>query len=79
MALTHGPTSGHRTLARSYGDPSLELDSQDREKLEMLESYMSAATGEDAEGGPASSSADASAPMPTTATTPPDNHRQYQT
>lgn len=31
---------GHRTLARSYQDDDTQLEGQDHEKLQMLETYM---------------------------------------
>jgi len=47
------PSLRRRTLARNYSESGVELDGDDRAKLDMLESYMAGVGGEAAEGGSA--------------------------
>ena len=47
------PSLRRRTLARNYSESGVELDGDDRAKLDMLESYMAGVGGEAAEGGEA--------------------------
>jgi len=47
------PTLRRRTLARNYSEAGVELDGDDRAKLDMLESYMAGVGGEATEGGEA--------------------------
>jgi len=51
------------TLARNYSEAGVELDGDDRAKLDMLESYMAGVGGEAAAGGEAGE--ESPAPMPT--------------
>lgn len=54
-----------RTLARSYEQEGVELDAADRDKLQMLDSYMASVEGADADAPePEEDPADL-APMPT--------------
>lgn len=52
LALSR-PSLRRRTLARNYSEAGVELDGDDRAKLDMLESYMAGVGGEAAEGGEA--------------------------
>ena len=52
LALSR-PSLRRRTLARNYSESGVELDGDDRAKLDMLESYMAGVGGEAAEGGSA--------------------------
>lgn len=47
------PSLRRRTLARNYSEAGVELDGDDRAKLDMLESYMAGVGGEATEGGEA--------------------------